>query len=131
VDGIRYFKVTIDDDCTINTITNVTAGTIVDVLFRYEGAGHTINFHSAYGLTESPIVATDGKQTRMRFIVSAVSGTTAQSIQSELFAYALNDLVQYGELNFISNKNENTAEPVVSDAGVALSDQNWTFIRLA
>lgn len=130
VNDTAYVVVTVDDDCTVNPPVNAPLASAIDILWQVQGDGNVITWDDAWGVTENFVRMEDGDQTRTIAVVSALDESdivTALSFQ--MVTWAQNDMLQYEDFNFVSNIDENGAEPVVDEEGSAVSDLNWTNIR--
>jgi len=125
--GRMHFALSFAASFALQLPTNVEVDEVFDVLFTANGGGDTPSFAAGYGGTAATAIrTTDGASTRMRFTVTAVSGSTATAVAATLVTFAQNDLVEYDGYDFVSNVVANSAEPQF-DTGVPDSDAYWTW----
>lgn len=123
--GGSQFALPFDGDFELQLPTNVAESDAFDVLFTASGAEHTPSFATGFsGTAASAIGTADSARTRLRFTVTAVSGTDATAVTVSAVTFSENDLVTDGGDTFVSNADSNSAEPT------GVSDSNWTLLPL-
>lgn len=127
--GIGQFSVTFTGNFSQQLPTNVVVGDKYDVLYTSANASATRAFASGHtGVAASTIRTTVGARTRLRFEVTAVSGTTATAVTVSDVTFDTNDKVQDGSYVFVSNVDDNNQPPPYKAGGVPDSDDFWTYV---
>lgn len=126
-----HFALLFDGDFELQLPSGVAVADIFNILFTADGGPHVPAFAAGFsGVAATAIGTADGARTRLRFTVTAEAAGTATAVTVETIAFARSQYVEDRGFLYISNIDDNTAEPQL-DGADPVSDANWTVLPLA